>query len=92
MTITSELVRSVASMYTLEQLNDKIAGLITDLETNGSSIISASTGAGASYTRKIEASREDLLSLYSAAKDYKQGIVASGGAVYPVEFNSVFNR
>lgn len=92
MTITSELVRSVASMYTVEQLQEKIAGLITDLETNGSSIISASTGAGASYTRKIEASREDLLLLYQAALEYKMGIVSKGGDIYPVQFNSVFNR
>lgn len=92
MIITRALVRSIAGMYTLEQLQEKINSMILDLETNGSSIVSASTGAGASYTRKIEASREDLISLYTAAIDYKQGIEAQVGAIFPVQFNSPTNR
>lgn len=92
MTITKDLIRSVSDIYTIDQLREKIIGLIQDLENNGSTITSASTGAGASYTRKIEASREDLLALYQAALNFKLGIPAKTGEVNSVTFYSHFNR
>lgn len=92
MIITSELIKSVSNLYTVDQLQEKITGLIQDLETNGSTITSASTGAGASYTRKIEASREDLLSLYSAAMNYKLGLPAQTGSINHVTFRSPYNH
>lgn len=94
MTITKSLIVSVANMYTVEQLQAKIVELIQDVESNGSTITSASTGAGASYTRRIEASRLELLELYQCALDYKLNGEASAntGFVAPVQFNSPFNR
>ncbi len=92
MIITENLVKTIANMYTVEQLTMKITEMVSDLENNGSTIISASTGAGASYTRRIEASREDLISLYSAALDYKNGIEAKTGFISTVKFNQGFNR
>lgn len=79
-------------MYSTEQLQAKIAELIVDVEQNGSTITSASTGAGASYTRKIEASRLELLELYQAALDYKLGTDNKSGAAYDVAFTTNFNR
>lgn len=92
MTLTKDLIKSVADIYTVDQLREKIITIIHDMETNGSTIISASTGAGASYTRRIEASREDLLALYQAALNFKIGIPAKTGEVNYVAFHSTFNR
>ena len=94
MVITKSLIVSIAQMYTVEQLQAKIVELIKDVETNGSSIISASTGAGASYTRRIEASRLELLELYQAALEYKLNgeTVADTGFISTVRFNQGFNR
>lgn len=92
MTITKDIIKSVADIYTVDQLREKIITIIHDMETNGSTIVSASTGAGASYTRRIEASREDLLALYQAALNFKIGIVAKTGEFSHVAFHSPFNR
>lgn len=81
-------------MYTVDELRLKIVELIQDVENNGSSIISATTGAGASYTRRIEASRLELLELYQSALDYLLygDTVSDTGYVSCVKFNSTFNR
>lgn len=94
MTITKQLIVAVANMYTVEELQAKIVQIIQDVETNGSTITSATTGAGASYTRRIEASRLELLELYQAALDYKLtgDAAANTGFIAPVSFNSPFNR
>lgn len=93
MVITRDLVRTIAGLYTAEQLQMKITDLVQDLESNGSTITSASTGAGASYTRKIEASREELIALYTAALNYKLygESSANTGQVFNVRFNHNFN-
>lgn len=94
MIITKSLIISIADMYTVEQLQAKIVELVKDVENNGSTITSASTGAGASYTRRIEASRLELLELYQAALQYKLNgdTTADTGFIAPVMFNSPFNR
>lgn len=92
MTITRALILATATKYTVEQLQQKIEELLTSLEGNGTVITSASTGAGASYSRQIEASRIDMLELYRAALDYKTGQDPESGAVYPVWFAPGPNR
>lgn len=79
-------------MYTEQQLREKLVAMVSDLETNGSTITSATTGSGASYSRRIEASREDLISLYSAALNYKLGYDAQTGFAATVQFNNPFTR
>lgn len=92
MTITRALIIATATKYTVEQLQQKIEDILTDLEGNGTVITSASTGAGASYSRQIEASRTDMIELYRAALDYKTGQDPETGAVYPVWFAPGPNR
>lgn len=92
MVITHALIVATANQYTVEELRAKIAALLQDVESNGSVITSASTGAGASYSRKTEASRLELIELYQAAIDYKTGAQAGSGAVYPVMFGAPCNR
>lgn len=92
MVITEQTIRAIASMYTEQELEVKIQQLIVDLESNGSTITAASTGAGASYTRRIDVSRAELLELYMAALDYKRGKPAQTGKAYHVWFQSGFNR
>lgn len=92
MVITQALIVATANKYTVEQLQQKIAALLGDIEENGGVITSASTGAGASYSRQQEASRTELIELYQAAIDYKLGRPSGGGTAYGVAFNSPFNR
>lgn len=92
MIITKDLIDTIVDMYTVDEIREKIVALVNDLETNGSTIVSASTGAGASYTRHVEASREDLLNLYQAALNKKLGRPARTGSIGQVAFVSSFNR
>lgn len=92
MTITTALIKATAEKYTVAELKGKISALLGDVEANGSVITSASTGAGASYSRMTEASRLELIELYQAAIDYKEGRPNSTGGVHGVAFVSPFNR
>lgn len=94
MIISKPQIIAVANMYTVEQLQSKIVELIQDIETNGSTITSATTGSGASYSRRIEAGRLELLDLYQASLSWKLNgdYDAPTGYVAPVQFNAPFNR
>lgn len=48
---------------------------------NPDSIVSASTGSGASYSKQINMTAQDMVELFSYALEYKQtGSISSGGS------------
>lgn len=80
MKLTTTLIASVANTYTLEELQQRHADAVAAMLDNPDSIVSASTGAGASYTRQINARPAELVELYAAALAHKQGLPPSTGA------------
>ena len=80
MKLTTTLIASVAATFTIEELRERHAAAVAAFLSDPDSIVSASTGAGASYTRQINARPAELVELYAAAIDYKQGLPLSTGA------------
>lgn len=69
--ISSVQIRATAAVYSIPQLQDKIAALLEKLNDNDM-ITAANAGGGASYTRAERVKILDLLSLYQLTVEYKQ--------------------
>lgn len=81
MTITHEIITSVASLYTLSELREELKNAVTNLLQNPDRIISASTGAGASYTKALNISSQEYVELLSYALQFKEtGEISTGGS------------
>lgn len=81
MIITSQIVESIASLYTLSELREELKNAVTNLLQNPDRIISASTGAGASYTKALNISPQEYVELLSCALQFKEtGIISTGGS------------
>lgn len=89
MDLTKELITAFASSYSIEQLQTMKQDALQALLNNQERIISASTGAGASYSKAQNYSPKDLLELISYALETKQnnGELPSGGTTFkPIVF------
>lgn len=92
--ITSEIVRAVANLYTLSDLQEELKKATLQFLQNPERITSASTGAGASYTKALNISSLELVELLSLALEYKKtGVIMGGGSnQWNVAVYSPFNQ
>jgi hypothetical protein len=80
MELTVNIIKSIASLFSVDELQTKIRELTLQLLENPDQIVSASTGAGASYSKQINATPAELIELFSLALEYKQtGAISAGG-------------
>lgn len=80
MELTLNLIKSVANLFTLSELHQELKNATLAMLQNPDSIISASTGAGASYAKTINMKPAELVELLSACLEYKQsGTISAGG-------------
>lgn len=84
MTITKTLIIQTANAFSLDELKGKLQATIEKLAEN-EVIISASTGAGASYQLKERNKLTELVELYSSAVEYKEnGTLNTASGSVPV--------
>lgn len=75
MKITYTIAKAVADSFpTLEALEEARAAAVAALLQNPDQIISASTGAGAAYTKRLNATPAELVELYEQALRIRQGL------------------
>ena len=75
MKITYTIVKAVADSFpSLEALEEARAAAVAALLQNPDQIISASTGAGAAYTKRLNATPAELVELYEQAVRVRQGL------------------
>lgn len=68
-------------MYSLEEIQQNLQRATLALLENPDSIVSASTGSGASYSKQINMTAQDMVELFSYALEYKQtGSISTGGS------------
>lgn len=68
-------------MYSVEELQQNLQRATLALLENPDSIVSASTGSGASYSKQINMTAQDMVELFSYALEYKQtGSISTGGS------------
>lgn len=85
MNLSEQVIKSVASIFTVEQLETELNKAVMEMLANPEKIISASTGSGASYTKTVSMSASDLVELLGYALEYKKnGFVTSGNNVFQV--------
>ena len=81
MELTINVVKSVANLFTIDELQQNLQRATLAMLENPDSIISASTGSGASYTKSINLRPSELVELLSACLEYKQtGSLSAGGS------------
>ena len=51
MNLTETVIKAVANLYTVEELEQELAKAVNEMLKNPERIVSASTGAGASYRK-----------------------------------------
>lgn len=81
MIISTPIIKAVAATYdTVDALQQDLANAVQDMMANPDAIVSASTGAGASYSKQISMTAAERVELLSYALDYKQyGYVSTDG-------------
>lgn len=68
-------------MYSVDELQIELQKATIAMLENPNAIVSASTGAGASYQKMISMTAQDMVELFSYALEYKQtGVLSSGGS------------
>lgn len=82
MELTVNIIKAVANLYALDELQIELKEATTKMLQAPDAIISASTGAGASYTKQLNMTASELVELLSLALEYKQygSISTSGGS------------
>ena len=79
--ITEAVVTSIAELFTLAELQEKLREATINLLENPERIVSATTGSGASYSKSMNFYPQELVELYSQAIQYKQaGELSTGGS------------
>lgn len=88
MDITAELIKTFATSFTASELATMKQQAMNALIAGSERIVSASTGAGASYTKELNYAPQDLLELIGYAEQYQQtGHLPTGGQIYtPIAF------
>lgn len=81
MDLSVNIVRAVANLFSIEELQQNLHQATLALLENPDQIVSASTGAGASYTKQLNMRPQELVELLSCALEYKQsGGISTGGS------------
>lgn len=82
MDLTETVIKAVANLYTLDELRAELETAIKKMIKDPNCIISASTGAGASYTKSLNMTSGELVELLSLAVEYKtRGYIGSGSNI-----------
>lgn len=72
-------IKAVANLFTLSELHQELKNATLAMLQNPDAIVSASTGAGASYTKQLNMTATELVELLSLALEYKQtGSITNG--------------
>lgn len=82
-------IKAVSNLFTLNELQTELEKATMAMLQQPDKIISATTGAGSSYTKQISMSAQELVELLSYALEYKQtGTISSDGSniMYTVTF------
>lgn len=79
MEITYVTIKAVAELFSEEELRHNLADAVTQMLENPDQIVSASTGAGASYTKQLNMNAQELVELLSLCIEYKTSGTISGG-------------
>lgn len=82
MEITTTIIKAVANTFpTTEALQEALNKAVSQMLENPDAIVSASTGAGASYSKQITMTAQDLVELLSYALEYKEtGLITTDGS------------
>lgn len=73
-------ISAVANIFTVDELQQNLKEATLKMLESPDAIISASTGAGASYTKQLNMTAQELVELLTYALEYKQtGTIASSG-------------
>lgn len=82
MNLSIHIIKAVAQMYSIEELQTELQNAVKSMLENPERIVSASTGAGASYTKALNITAQELVELLSMALEYKQsnGVITNGGS------------
>lgn len=72
MDISEELIISISTLYTVEELQTRLKDATEQFLSNPERIVSATTGSGASYSKQANFLPKDLVELYSYALQYKR--------------------
>lgn len=81
MELSQAIIKGVADALTLDELKERHTDAVLQMLANPAAIVSASTGAGASYTKSIQMTAAELVELLTYAINYKQyGIISSDGS------------
>ena len=80
MKLTFTIIEAVADSFpSVESLQAARDAAVQAMLQNPDQIVTAATGAGASYTKRINATPAELVELYSMALRYKQGLPLESG-------------
>lgn len=81
MELSEAVIKGVAEALTIEELKERHTDAVLQMLANPAAIVSASTGAGASYSKQIQMTASELVELLTYAMNYKQyGIISSDGS------------
>jgi hypothetical protein len=82
MNLSIQIIKAVAQMYSIEELQTELQNAVKSMLENPERIVSASTGAGASYTKALNITAQELVELLSMALEFKQsnGVISNGGS------------
>lgn len=80
MDLSHTTISAVANIFSIEELQMNLKEATLKMIENPDQIVSASTGAGASYTKQLNMNAQELVELLSYALEYKQtGSISNGG-------------
>lgn len=81
MELSEAVIKGVAEALTLEELKERHTNAVLQMLANPAAIVSASTGAGASYTKAIQMTAAELVELLTYAINYKlYGVISNSGS------------
>ena len=80
MNLSDTVIKAVANLYTVEELEQELANAVNEMLKNPDRIVSASTGAGASYTKALNMTSQELVELLTFAIEYKKNGFIGGGS------------
>ena len=74
-------ISAVANIFTVDELQKNLKEATFKMLENPDAIVSASTGSGASYTKQLNMTAQELVELLTYALEYKQyGSISTGGS------------
>ena len=80
MEITESVVKGISALYTVAELQTELQKAVKEMLENPERVVSASTGSGASYTKDLMLSPQELVELLTYALEYKRtGVISNGG-------------